>query len=94
MKKLDELGLLTGDDGIVFWVEFIPIDRIFRIWENGLNININQRIKMKPSIRVLFFTILILSTFVFAGCPVVKKKELPPPPEPVMEAAPAAEEDY
>ena len=57
---------------------------------------------MKPSIRVLFFTILILSTFVFAGCPVVKKKELPPPPEPVMEAAPepvmeaapAVEEDY
>ncbi len=49
---------------------------------------------MKPSIRVKFFTILILSTFVFAGCPVVKKKELPPPPEPVMEAAPAAEEDY
>ena len=48
---------------------------------------------MKPSIKVLFFTILILSTFVFAGCP---KKELPPPPppEPVMEAAPAAEEDY
>ena len=57
---------------------------------------------MKPSIRVLFFTILISSTFVFAGCPVVKKKELPPPPEPVMEAAPepvmeaapAVEEDY
>ena len=43
---------------------------------------------MKPSIWVLFFAILILSTFVFAGCPVVKKKELPPPPEPVMEAAP------
>ena len=41
---------------------------------------------MKPSIWVLFFAILILSTFVFAGCPVVKKKELPPPPEPVMEA--------
>ena len=41
---------------------------------------------MKPSIRIIFFTILILSTFVFAGCPVVKKKELPPPPEPVMEA--------
>jgi uncharacterized lipoprotein YajG len=36
------------------------------------------------------FTILtiLLSTFVFAGCPVVKKKELsPPPPEPVMEAS-------
>ena len=43
---------------------------------------------MKPSIWVLFFAILILSTFVFAGCPVVKKKELsPPPPEPVMEAS-------
>ena len=46
---------------------------------------------MKPSIRILFFTILILSTFVFAGCPVVKKKELPPPPEPVMEAPPEPE---
>ena len=48
---------------------------------------------MEPSIRVLFFTILILSTFVFAGCP---NKELPPtpPPEPVMESAPEEEEDY
>ena len=56
------------------------------------------------SILSKVFTILtiLLSTFVFAGCPVVKKKELsPPPPEPVMEApkgstimvAPA-EEDY
>ena len=45
---------------------------------------------MEPSIRVLFFTILIFSTFIFAGCP---KKELPPPPETAMEAAPA-EEDY
>ena len=44
---------------------------------------------MKKSIRELFFTILILLTFIFAGCPVVKKKELSPPsPEPVMEASP------
>ena len=45
---------------------------------------------MYISILSKVFTILtiLLSTFVFAGCPVVKKKELPPPPEPVMEAAP------
>ena len=41
------------------------------------------------SILSKVFTILtiLLSTFVFAGCPVVKKKELSPPPEPVMEAS-------
>ena len=61
------------------------------------------------SILSKVFTILtiLLSTFVFAGCPVVKKKELsPPPPEPVMETsseqptgvriivAPPEDEDY